>query len=111
MKTQHITLALLLSAAAMPIAAHSESHDAHQAAPASGAATALSSGEVRKVDPDAKKITIRHGPLENLGMPSMTMVFQVGDPELLNQVKAGDKIRFKAEKAGGAYIVTRIEPQ
>ena len=69
----------------------------------------LTEGEVRKVDKDAKKITIRHGPIQNLDMPAMTMVFQVKDLALLDQVKTGDKIRFTAEKAGGAFTVTHIE--
>jgi Cu(I)/Ag(I) efflux system protein CusF len=69
----------------------------------------LSEGEVRKVDKDAKKITIKHGALANLDMPPMTMVFQVKDPALLDQVKTGDKIKFTAEKAAGAYTVTHIE--
>jgi Cu(I)/Ag(I) efflux system protein CusF len=71
---------------------------------------ALSEGEVRKVDKSAKKITIKHGPLANLDMPPMTMVFQVTDPAMLEQVKAGDKVKFQAEKIGAAYTVTRIEP-
>ena len=70
---------------------------------------ALTDGEIRKVDKDAKKITIKHGEIKNLGMPPMTMVFQVKDPALLEQVKAGDKVKFFAEKLGGAYTVTRIE--
>ena len=78
-------------------------HDAHHPA------AALSEGEVRKVDKDAKKLTIKHGPLANLDMPPMTMVFQVKDPAMLEQVKAGDKIRFEAEKVGAAFTVTRIE--
>ena len=73
-------------------------------------AAAMSDGEVRKVDKDAKKITIRHGPLANLDMPPMTMVFQVKDPAMLDKVKAGDKVRFQAEKVGGAFTVTQIEP-
>jgi Cu(I)/Ag(I) efflux system protein CusF len=73
-------------------------------------AQALSDGEVRKVDKDAKKITIKHGPLQNLDMPPMTMVFQIKDPAMLEQVKAGDKIKFQAEKVGGAFTVTKIEP-
>jgi Cu(I)/Ag(I) efflux system protein CusF len=73
-------------------------------------AQSLSDGEVRKVDKDAKKITIKHGPLQNLDMPPMTMVFQVKDPAMLEQVKAGDKIKFEAEKIGGAFTVTKIEP-
>jgi Cu(I)/Ag(I) efflux system periplasmic protein CusF len=73
-------------------------------------AQGLSDGEVRKVDKDAKKITIKHGPLQNLDMPPMTMVFQVKDPAMLEQVKAGDKVKFQAEKVGGGFTVTKIEP-
>ena len=69
----------------------------------------LTEGEVRKVDKDAKKITIRHAPIVHLDMPAMTMVFQVKDPALLDQVKTGDKVRFAAEKTGGAFTVTTIE--
>ena len=72
-------------------------------------ASALSDGEIRKVDRDAQKITIRHGPITNLNMPPMTMVFQVKDPALLDRAKTGDKVKFAAEQSGGAYIVTRIE--
>jgi len=69
----------------------------------------LTQGEVTKVDKDAGKITIKHGPIANLEMPGMTMVFRVKEPAMLEQVKAGDQIRFAAEKAGGAITVTRIE--
>lgn len=74
------------------------------------AAGAFSEGEVRKLDKDAKKITIKHGPLQNLDMPAMTMVFRVNDAAMLDQVKIGDKVKFVAEKVGGALTVTRIEP-
>ncbi len=70
---------------------------------------ALTEGEVRKVDKDSEKLTIRHGALENLGMPAMTMVFRVKDVAMLDQVKAGDRIRFTAENPGGAFVVTRLE--
>jgi Cu(I)/Ag(I) efflux system periplasmic protein CusF len=70
----------------------------------------MADGEVRKVDKDAKKITIKHGPLQSLDMPAMTMVFQVKDPAMLNQVKAGDKVKFQAEKVGGAFTITKLEP-
>ena len=74
------------------------------------ASAALSDGEIRKVDKEAKKITIRHGPIPSLDMPSMTMVFQVKDAAMLDQVKAGDKVKFQAEKVGGAFTVTTIQP-
>lgn len=70
---------------------------------------AMADGEIRKVDRDAGKITIKHGPIPSLDMPPMTMVFQVKDAALLEQVKAGDKVKFSAEKLGGAYTVTKIE--
>lgn len=83
----------------------------HKISPAAGQPeTPLSEGEVRKVDKDAKKITIRHGPLKNLDMPAMTMVFQVKDPAMLDQVRTGDKIRFRAEKPDGVFTVTAMEP-
>lgn len=73
-------------------------------------AQALSDGEIRKVDKDAKKLTIKHGPLQNLDMPPMTMVFQVSDPSMLDQVKVGDKVKFQAEMlSGGKTVVTQIE--
>ena len=72
-------------------------------------AQAFSDGAIRRVDKDAKKLTIKHGPIPNLNMDSMTMVFQVKDPAMLDQVKAGDKIKFQADKIGGQYTVTKIE--
>jgi Cu/Ag efflux protein CusF len=78
-------------------------------APAFGQTAGLTEGEVRKIDKDAKKITLKHGPIQNLDMPAMTMVFQVKDTALLDKVKPGDKVKFRAEKLGGGYQVTRIE--
>ena len=65
-------------------------------------------GEVQKIDKEAGKITLKHGPIPNLDMPGMTMVFRVKDPAMLDSVKAGDKVRFAAEKTGGALTVTQI---
>lgn len=95
---------LLLS----PFVSQATSHDHGHAASAQQAA--LAEGEIRKVDKDAKKLTIRHGPIENLEMPPMTMVFQVRDPAMLDKVKAGDRIRFSADRVNGAYTVTQLEP-
>lgn len=69
----------------------------------------LSTGEVRKIDRDAMKITLKHGEIKNMDMPPMTMVFKVLDPALLDKVKAGDKVNFSAEKRDGAIVVTGIE--
>ena len=71
----------------------------------------LTEGEVRKVDKSAGKITLKHGEIKNLDMPPMTMVFTAKDPVLLDKVRAGDKVLFNAEKDGGTYVVTAIEPR
>jgi len=85
-------------------------HAAHHPAPAAATAkSAMSDAEVRKVDLDTKKITLRHGPIPNLDMPPMTMVFQVKDTAMLQGIKTGDKVRFSAEKIGSVYTVTGIE--
>ena len=68
--------------------------------------------EVRKIDKDAKKITLKHGPIKNLDMPGMTMVFQVKDAALLDklaQLTPGEKIMFTAEQQQGAFVVTGAE--
>jgi Cu(I)/Ag(I) efflux system protein CusF len=67
-------------------------------------------GEVRKVDTDAKKITLRHGDIPNLEMTGMTMVFRVSDPALLATVKPGDKVQFTADKVDGALTVMSMVP-
>jgi Cu(I)/Ag(I) efflux system protein CusF len=73
-------------------------------------AQSLADGEIRKVDKNAKKITIKHGPIPSIDMPAMTMVFQVKDPAMVDQVKVGDKVKFDAELLpGGRTVVTRIE--
>ena len=64
---------------------------------------------VRKVDPAAGKITLRHGAIPGMGMGAMTMAYAVKDKAMLDGLKAGDKVRFAAEKVDGSYIVTRIE--
>lgn len=106
-----LLLAAILATAPVHAQQTATDHAAHHPAPAaaSPAKGTMSDGEVRKVDLDAKKITLRHGPIPNLDMPPMTMVFQVRDPALLQGIKAGDKVRFSAEKIGSAYTVTGIE--
>ena len=87
-----------------------EKHHQEGKAGSAPSQAALHDGEIRKVDKGAQKITIRHGPLPDLEMPqAMTMVYRVKDPAMLEQVKAGDKVRFSAEKIDGTFTVTRIE--
>lgn len=84
------------------------------AQPSNGASTStseLTQGEVRKVDKEARKLTIKHGPLKNLDMPGMTMVFQVQDEAVLDKVQVGEKVQFMAEKIDGKFTVTKLEAQ
>ncbi|MBA2676150.1 copper-binding protein [Ramlibacter sp.] len=70
----------------------------------------MTDAEVRKVDKDTRKITLKHGPIKNLEMPAMTMVFNVADPALLDKVQPGDKVRFSAKNESGKFTVTEIQP-
>jgi Cu(I)/Ag(I) efflux system protein CusF len=72
--------------------AYAQSTQASATAPGS-----MSTGEIRKIDKSAGKLTIRHGPLENLGMGAMTMVFRAKELVMLEQLNVGDKIRFVAD--------------
>jgi Cu/Ag efflux protein CusF len=105
-----LAFAAALSVPALVFAAdkHHE-HHGHGAGHAAPASATLATGEIKKIDKSGGKITIKHGPIENLGMSNMTMIFRVKEPALLDKVKAGDKIKFAAEKLNGALTVTRIE--
>lgn len=79
-------------------------------APVSSHAQALIDGQVTKVDESAGKLTIKHAPIKKLDMnEGMTMVFRAQDPAMLKAVKAGDKIKFDADKINGQFTVTKIE--
>ena len=104
---QRVLGALMIALCFSPSAFADDAHHTKQAA--SQSAEPLVDGEVRKVDKEANKITIRHGAIQNLDMPPMTMVFQVKDAAVLEKLKVGDKIRFQAQKVAGQYTATRIE--
>ena len=90
-----------LVAAQMPSVAPTES---------AAASSDMADGEVRKIDRETKKITLRHGVIKSMDMPAMTMVFGVRDAAMLDTVKVGDKVKFKAEQTGTAITVTEIQP-
>ena len=120
MFSRSASLALVLSAAiASPAwaASHQGGHGSHgdhgkAATTASTQATAgeMTDGEVRKVDKEAGKLTLKHADIKSLDMPAMTMVFVVKDKAMLDKLKAGDKIKFKAINDAGKYTVTEIQP-
>ena len=98
----------LLFCAAL-LAAPMLSFGAEPPAAAASAADAMTHAEVRKVDLAAAKITLRHAEIKSLDMPAMTMVFLARDKRLLEGLKVGDKVRFKAAHEGGQFVVTAIE--
>ena len=97
----------LLSAATM--AADTATTKAAVDVKAAGDTAPMAEGEVKKIDQDGGKVTIRHGEIKNLNMPGMTMVFRVKDAAMLDQLKAGDKIKFSADNINGKLTVTKVE--
>jgi Cu(I)/Ag(I) efflux system protein CusF len=73
--------------------------------------TGTGEGEVRRIDKDAKKVTLRHGDIKgSLEMSSMTMVFNVQSPEMLEKLKVGDKVRFTVARENGSMVLKSMEP-
>jgi Cu/Ag efflux protein CusF len=89
---KHIAIATLLAAALASSASLAQS----------------ASGQVKKIDEAAGKLTLDHGPIKKLDMGAMTMVYRVKDPALLKGLKAGDKVKFEADKIDDQYVVTSI---
>ena len=100
------TLSILLATLALTSAATQA-----QSASAGEANSALTSGEIRKIDKETGKITIKHNEIKHLDMPAMTMVFQVKDKTMLDKVKVNEKIQFKANTENGKITVTEIQPE
>ena len=108
-----LTLSLTLTLSAPTTAQAEEKHHPAAApgatASAPATATAMTDGEVRKIDLDAGKLTLKHADIKSLDMPAMTMVFVVKDKALLDKLKTGDKIKFRAINDAGKFTVTEIQ--
>jgi Cu/Ag efflux protein CusF len=68
-------------------------------------------GTVQKIDTTQGKITLKHGPIKNLDMDAMTMVFAAGDPGMLKGLKVGDKVRFEADRVNGRITITKLSKE
>ena len=109
MKVVHLIAASILAIAfgahAQTAPASAADHATHHAA----TVAPTTDGEVRKIDKEQGKVTLKHGPIANLDMPGMTMVFKVADPQMLDGIKEGDKVRFAADRVNGAITLTAME--
>ena len=99
-----IALALLT-----PMAALADDAQHKPATAAAGTTADMTDAEVRKIDMEAGKLTLKHAQIKNLDMPGMTMVFVVKDKAMLDKLKTGDKVRFKAINDAGKFTVTEIQ--
>ena len=110
--TTAFTIASVATLSTLAYAEAAKSNDQQsQAAPAKSTPAAdadLTHAEIRKIDKDAKKITLKHETIKNLDMPGMTMVFKVKDAKLLDKAQVGDKVKVKIIQEGSSYVVTEI---
>jgi Cu(I)/Ag(I) efflux system periplasmic protein CusF len=80
--------------------AHDDAHAKKELVPA----------EVKKVDKEAGKVTLKHSEIKSLDMPAMTMVFKVKDDKLWDKLTEGAKVKFSVEKGFlTGYTVTHVE--
>ena len=118
MKTSQLFLTFVCAFGALSFsAAHAQAAMDHSkmgampmAAPASKpASVAMTDGEVKKIDAKAQTVTLKHGPIQNLAMPAMTMGFKLSSPALMGKLKVGDKVRFTAEAPNDVLTLVTIE--
>ncbi len=107
-KTSLVTVLFSIAGISGFAFAETDSPSGATAAVATTAAVKLTAGVVRKVDLEQGKLTIKHEALENLDMPGMTMVFKASDAKLLDGVKQGDKILFRAEKVDASFMAVML---
>ncbi len=104
------TLALLSVLPAAALAQHNHAGMAPVAAPAPAAkASPMTDGVVQRIDRQAATVTIAHEPLVNLGMPKMTMTFQLKERGLVDGIKEGSRVKFVAENVNGALTVVALQ--
>lgn len=101
---------LVLAATSLAAVANTEAHNQHQQQAQEAMTTdELTRAEVRKLDMEYGKITLKHEPIKSLGMPGMTMVFQIKDKALFDGLAEGDTVLVKIEKQGRALVVTALD--
>lgn len=110
-KSWMLGLACALGAASPAWSALLNDRERPEVQVAQAAAGDMVDGEVRKVDKDTSKITLKHAEIKALDMPPMTMVFNVKDKALLNDLRVGEKVRFRAIQEQGRYVIVDMKAQ
>ncbi len=104
-------IAFTLACAPATQAAQHDEHAAHQAAAPATAGDEWVNAEVRRIDTDAGKLTLRHEAIRKFDMTPMTMAFRVAAPSLMGGLAVGDKVRFRIDKVGQHLVVTGVQKQ
>ena len=92
-----------------PVAAADEErteHDAHGNAQGTTPKVATGVGKVIAVVPGASQVVVEHGEIKGF-MDAMTMGYRVEPKQLLDPIKAGDKVRFSIDVE--KKIIVRLE--
>lgn len=107
-----IWIALLAAVGAGSAFAQHESGGQHSMlaqAPATGQKTGKGTGLIQQIDRDKGAVTIKHGPLQGLDMPAMTMSFLVKDKSMLSSLQPLQKVDFELTYDGRNYVITKIK--
>ncbi len=106
----HLSIISALPLLLLPPSLHAagEPASAPIAAATRSAETGHADGTILGIDAERGRITLKHGPIEGLGMPAMTMVFRVADPSMLMQLEAGDGVRFTVVRTDNFFTVTQL---
>lgn len=67
-------------------------------------------GEIKKINPETSKITLKHGEIQSLALPAMQMAYRVSNPLWLQNFHVGDKVQFSVDKVENQFTVTSMEP-
>ncbi|WP_416759353.1 copper-binding protein [Roseateles sp. So40a] len=108
LRTLVVSIALAGAASVAPWVAVAANEVVSGTATKASSSSSFAQGEVKRIDAGQGKLTLKHGPIENLGMPGMTMVFRA-DASVLAQLQVGDQIRFKADKVDGTIQITELQ--
>ena len=68
-------------------------------------------GVIQAMDPAARTLTIKHGPIPAIGWPAMTMTFKVDASASMSGLKVGQPVAFDVKAKGMSGEITALRPQ